>query len=173
VAQDGGSNDKLVWSNDKRRLGDLVPWPRNPRLVMQADAQALVESHEEFGQPETIAVGPDDDVYNGHQRLYTWLDKYGPDFEVAVRVSSRPLTEDERERLTLYLHEKATGEWNWDELVNWGDDTLEWGFGRQKLEDLGVMIPDFMPADGSEQPRLDRKKPVVCPECGHEFISHG
>ena len=23
----------LVWSNERRRLGDLVPWPRNPRQI--------------------------------------------------------------------------------------------------------------------------------------------
>ena len=29
--------------------------------------------------------------------------------------------------------------------------------------------PDFEPVDASEQSRLDEKKSVTCPECGHEF----
>ena len=29
--------------------------------------------------------------------------------------------------------------------------------------------PEFPPADGSGQPRLDEKKKIRCPECGHEF----
>ena len=38
-------------------------------------------------------------------------------------------------------------------------------------DDLGELrVPDFGSADENEQPRLDRRNPVVCPECGHEFI---
>lgn len=35
---------------------------------------------------------------------------------------------------------------------------------------LSSMMPDFQPVSEDEQGRLDQKKPVVCPECGHEFI---
>ena len=37
--------------------------------------------------------------------------------------------------------------------------------------DIGIdfIVPDFMPVDMEEQPRLDEKKKVICPECGHEF----
>lgn len=30
-------------------------------------------------------------------------------------------------------------------------------------------VPDFAPADEGEQPPLDRRKEVECPECGHRF----
>jgi hypothetical protein len=30
--------------------------------------------------------------------------------------------------------------------------------------------PDFEPASADEQGRLDKKNPITCPECGHEFI---
>ena len=30
--------------------------------------------------------------------------------------------------------------------------------------------PDFDPVDGDDQSRLDEKKTVTCPECGHEFV---
>jgi len=36
-------------------------------------------------------------------------------------------------------------------------------------EDLGINPPDFQPVSVEDQPRLDEKKPVTCPECGHEF----
>ena len=38
-------------------------------------------------------------------------------------------------------------------------------------EDVDVLLrgPAFDPAQATEQPRLDRKKAVQCPECGHEF----
>lgn len=30
--------------------------------------------------------------------------------------------------------------------------------------------PEFEPVEPEAQSRLDRKKPVTCPECGHEFV---
>ena len=36
--------------------------------------------------------------------------------------------------------------------------------------DYVIDVPDFQPVDESEQPRLDQKKPVICPECGNEFV---
>lgn len=38
-------------------------------------------------------------------------------------------------------------------------------------EDLGslLFVPDFEPVGIDEQGKLDEKKKVICPECGHEF----
>lgn len=45
------------------------------------------------------------------------------------------------------------------------------GFDYDSLEELMTAAPppDFSPTDGEKQPRLDQKKPVKCPECGHEW----
>ena len=37
--------------------------------------------------------------------------------------------------------------------------------------DAGITPPDFQPVGIDEQGRLDQKKPVTCPECGHEFTT--
>jgi len=37
-------------------------------------------------------------------------------------------------------------------------------------EKAGITPPNFEPTSEDEQGRLDQKKPVVCPECGHEFV---
>ena len=58
---------------------------------------------------ETIAIGPGNEVYNGHQRLNVLASKYGKDYEVEVRVASRPLDEKEREKLTIYLAQGRGG----------------------------------------------------------------
>lgn len=123
------SKQQIVWSNEKRKLSDLIPWERNPRQIKDKQAKLLAESFSDFGQVETIAISANGDIYNGHQRLSVLAGKYGMDYEVDVRVSSRDLTEKERERLTVYLHRGATGEWSWDELANWDmSDLLTWGF---------------------------------------------
>jgi ParB family chromosome partitioning protein len=38
-------------------------------------------------------------------------------------------------------------------------------------DDLAALLkgPDFEPATEGQQSRLDEKKKVICPECGHEF----
>jgi hypothetical protein len=122
-------NNRITWSNEKRKLSELIPWPRNPRQVKVDQVRRLQESLEEFGQPETIAIGPGNEIYNGHQRLKSWADKFG-DIEVDVRVADRSLTEKEREKLTVFLHKGAAGEWDFDTLANEFDvdDLLDWGF---------------------------------------------
>ena len=121
--------EPITWTNQTRRLSELKPWPRNPRQIKTDQAKRLVESFEQFGQVETIAVGPDGEVYNGHQRLNVLMAQYGKDYAVEVRVSSCPLTEKEREKLTVFLHKGAAGEWDFDTLSEWDmDDLLDWGF---------------------------------------------
>jgi len=166
---------ELTWTNDKRRLGELMPWPQNPRQIRKEDADRLADSLDQFGQVQTIAIDPDGEIVDGHQRQNVWaaLDRYGRDYEVDVRVASRKLTERERQRLAVYLHQGAVGEWDFDALANWGvevEELVAWGFSEDWLESMSVVIPDFQPVDESEQPRLDMKKPIVCPECGHEFV---
>jgi len=109
----------------------------------------------DFGQPDVLAIGPNNEVYNGHQRLNVWAEQHGPDFEVDVRVSSRQLTEKERERLTVLLHKGAAGEWDFDTLANEFDldELLEWGFEESDLE-LDLWHRDEPPEDPG--PQIDR-----------------
>lgn len=148
---------KLNWTNEKRKLSELVPWPRNPRQINKAEAERLNESFETFDQVETIAIGPKNQIYNGHQRLNVWLDKYGPDLEVDVRVASRSLTEKEREKLVVFLHKGAVGEWNWDTLAKEFDvdDLIEWGFNEKELQIEGFT---FGENGNAPEPQIDRAK---------------
>jgi hypothetical protein len=97
----------IIWTNEKRKLSDLIPWPRNPRQIRKEQVDRLQESLEVFGQVEPVCIGPGNELYNGHQRLKSWAAKFG-DIEIDVRVSSRALTEKEREKLTVFLHKGAS-----------------------------------------------------------------
>ena len=139
----------LTWTNETRRLGDLIPWPRNPRKIGDAEAERLKQSRERFEQPQVIVIGPGDVVYDGHQRLKVWADEWGPDLEVAARVSSRALTEPEREQLTVWLHRGTAGEWDFEALKGWDTERLlEWGFEEGELEAAGFEL-------GGEEPPAD------------------
>lgn len=129
---------EITWSNSKRKLSDLIPWDINPATIGKDEAERLEESLAEFGQVETIAISPENEIYDGHQRQTVWgaSAKFGKEYEVDVRVSSRPLTERERKKLVIYLRKGAVGHFDWDLLANNWDvpDLLEWGFSEKELQ---------------------------------------
>lgn len=174
---------ELTWTNDKRKLSDLVPWPQNPRQIREEDARRLAESLEEFGQVQTIAIQPDNEIIDGHQRQHVWAaaQKFGPDYVVDVRIPSRPLTERERQKLAVYLHQGAVGEWDFDELANWDvdvSDLLAWGF---KQEQLGIVEPlDFSDfdaeleqLDGYEEVDIHITVPAMHEEAVIDWLANG
>lgn len=118
------------WQNEVRRLGELKPWAINPREIDDESAVRLAESFRLFGQAEPILIGPDNEIYNGHQRYEVLMEEKGKEFEVEVRVSERVLSEDERKQLTVYLHKGAVGKFNIDKLLaNFDTEQLfQWGF---------------------------------------------
>jgi hypothetical protein len=122
----------ITWSNGQRKLSDLIPWDINPATIDKKSAARLEESLEEFGQVEPIAISPDNEIYDGHQRQTVWSAsaKFGPDYLVDVRISSRKLTECERKKLVIYLRKGAVGRFDMDILANnWEvPDLIEWGF---------------------------------------------
>ena len=128
------AKQQLTWTNEKRKLRDLAPWEHNPRYIKDAQAERLLESFNEFGQVLPICIGPDGEIYDGHQRrsVIGAADEYGLDYEIDVRVASRKLSERERQKLTVYLHQGATGQWDWDALADSFDfdDLVLWGFMR-------------------------------------------
>lgn len=150
-------NAGLSWSSGRRRLGDLVGWELNPRQADEKHVARLVESHEEFAQIETLAIGPNNEIYNGHQRLQAWLTRYGEDHQVDVRISSRPLTEQERKKLVIFLHASTVGEWDFEKLQGFDlDELLDWGF-----ENVG----DYF--DSRKQPKIS-----VAHNAGADSVAH-
>lgn len=45
----------ITWTNERRKLADLIPWEHNPRVIKNKQAERLVDSVETFGQVETLA----------------------------------------------------------------------------------------------------------------------
>jgi hypothetical protein len=150
------SYDAVTWENGQATVGELVNkvWAKNPRMSTDDDIEALDESRILFGQVETIAVGPDHGVYNGHQRLKYYLKKYGKNHLVDVRIASRELTEEERLRLTVLLHAKATGRWDDQKLSLFDKDLLkEFGMGdayKQKMEDEFMKLSRLFGDEGDD-----------------------
>jgi len=134
--------DKLIWSNVQIKLDDLLAWNQNPRFSTKAQAQRLINSWKALGQFQTIAIGPPEGdppahpVYDGHQRLSALLTLYDVDYTIDARQASRSLDDAERRALTLAAN-LAVGQWNWDQLASWPEQTLtEWGMDGEQLKAL-------------------------------------
>ena len=40
---------RITWTTESRKLGDLIPWPRNPRQIKTDQAERLRDSFDQFG----------------------------------------------------------------------------------------------------------------------------
>lgn len=166
-----------TWTPCTVKLADLRPWADNPRMSTKKQAQRLLDSWKRFGQVQTIAIGPDNEVYDGHQRLSALLTVHGSEYTVDARRCSRALSDEERRALVVTLHAGAVGSWDWDALSGWDAGELqEWGFDGDTLTNwqkdvtaLGTMLQ----SEGPEFPEYDESvadgiELCRCPTCGHE-----
>ena len=174
----------ITWTTERRKLSDLIPWPRNPRQITKDQARRLSESLDEFGQVQTIAISPDNQILDGHQRQLVWAasEKWGPDLEVDVRVASRALTEKEREKLAVYLHKGAAGEWNFDvlanefeldELLDWGFTEYDFGLDRVEPEDYSDLDDELSGLAGYEEENITITVPAMHKETVIEWLANG
>ena len=154
----------IAWTNDSVKLTDLKPWELNPRQSTKKQAERLLASWQKFGQVQTIAIGPGNEVYDGHQRLSALLTVHGNGYAVDVRRANRKLTEAERKELVVTLHAGAVGSWDWDALSAWdGPALLDWGFNADTLTDwrrdvgaLTNLIESEKVAPADAEPQIDR-----------------
>ena len=161
----------ITWTNDTRRLADLVPWENNPKRMTKKQADGLRLSIERFGFAVPLLVSPDGDIYDGHQRqtLMEAIKEYGPNATVDVRVSSRPLTDDERRELVVRLKQNQAG-WDFDMLPNLyeREELLEWGF---EPEELGMYPDDEPEGDYADEDVPEQFLVVVDCESEQEQLS--
>jgi hypothetical protein len=162
----------ITWTNSKRKLKELTAWDKNPRRVKPEQAKRLVESLDEFGQVETIAIEPDNTIIDGHQREKVWraASQFGDDYEVDVRVASRKLTEQERKKLIVFLHKGAAGEFDFEAMngLYQVEELKEWGFSEKELQMTFPANPEFKEFDESV---VDDIQMCKCEKCGHEHTA--
>ncbi len=142
----------ILWTNTTIKLGQLKPWQRNPRQSSKKQAQRLLASWDKFGQVQTIAIDPEGNVLDGHQRLSALLTVHGNAYQVDARQSNRALTEKEREELVATLHAGAVGSWDWNALASWdAPELIEWGFSFDTLSDWQIGVTNLANMLGSEE----------------------
>lgn len=128
---------ELKWIPTRISVGRLTPWERNPKTMSKANAERLLANWNDLSQWQTLAIGPNGEVYDGHQRLAALKAAgYGDDYEVAVMQALRPLTDDERGRIAIEGTVGSVGQLDWALLASFDDMDLEaWGLGPDTLRD--------------------------------------
>jgi hypothetical protein len=88
--------------------------------------------------------------------------------------------DDTTEKAANIAANAHSGEWDLPKLSDWLTelDQLNFempltGFTTKEIEDILASLhpPNFAPGTEMEQGRLDEKKPITCPNCGHEFVA--
>jgi len=151
-------------------------------MSTKKQAQRLLDSWTRFGQVQAIAIGPDNEVYDGHQRLSALLTVHGNGYTVDARRCSRALSDEERRALVVTLHAGAVGSWDWDALSGWDAGELQqWGFDGDTLmnwqRDVGA-LGNLLQSEEPTFPEYDESiangvEVCKCPTCGHEHAKAG
>jgi hypothetical protein len=181
------------------KVKDLKANPKNPRTVTEERLALLKRTVAEFGDISGIIFNKKTKhLVGGHRRIeiipkdspvqivkqYKKPTKTGTVAEGYVeingeRFSYREVVWDEvKEKAATIAANKAIGEWDTEKLSEWMKDLEEMSFdldltlfGEDERE--GLLLgdsPDFQPGTAGDQGKLDEKKKVICPECGHAFV---
>jgi len=143
--------EQIVWRNERRKLGDLKPWVKNPRCATDKQAQDLDQSLSRLRLVAPLIINIDNLIIGGHLRYQRLLAKYGKDHQVDVRVPSRKLTPAELAELNLRLN-KNMGDWDPELLGKFDEEMLlDVGFSAKEMDDIfdlekGLKNPDTVPS---------------------------
>jgi ParB-like chromosome segregation protein Spo0J len=155
-------------------LSRLKPHPRNANEGDFGAIQESVETNGFYGR--IVANRRTGHIVAGNHRYYVareqgfetlpveWID-VDPEAELRIVLADNRtarLGRDDDAKLAALLAE----------LANTPTGLTGTGFDGDDLDRLisDLASPNFTPATLEEQGRLDQKKPVCCPECGHEFV---
>ena len=99
----------MKWTNEKRKISELVPYIANPRQITEKQAKDLKASLAKFGLADPLVINTDNMIIGGHQRkkIIETLLSSDPDLLVDVRVPERELTIDEARELNVRLNKNV------------------------------------------------------------------
>ncbi|MGD8500064.1 MAG: hypothetical protein PVJ86_05425 [Phycisphaerales bacterium] len=177
MSENGKWQDRVTETR-RMRVGDLLPYKYNPKRHPASQMARIEAVLEKFGKVQGVIAWHSErnggalTTFDGNARR-----NLDPDETWLVNITD--LDDAEVDELVFYLdplagmslHDEAAMAALMQDL---GDvDGVLGEMLREIGTDAGVIVPDFQPVDIGEQPRLDQKKPVICPECGAEFVPKG
>ena len=166
-------------------LADLRPDEANRRRHTPRNIGMIVDALHEVGAARSIVIDESGTILAGNATVEAAAEAgiervqvVDADGETIVAVRRTGLTEEQKRRLALYDNRAAElAEWDTEQIAVDLEAGLSFEglFTNDEVADLlkeaeiGT-VPDFQPVSAEEQARLDQKKSVRCPRCGHEFV---
>jgi ParB-like chromosome segregation protein Spo0J len=160
---------------EMRAIKGLVPYARNSRTHSAEQVDQIAASMREWGWTNPVLVDEHDMIIAGHGRILA-AHKLGiTDAPVMI---ARGWTEAQK-RAYVIADNKLALNAGWDtslllieskSLKQMGFDLALTGFSLQEINSF-VAVPEFSPAAEETVARLDEKKALTCPSCGHEFTT--
>lgn len=162
-------------------IGELKHDTSNPRKHNPRNLKTIVDSLHDVGFARSIVIDENNEILAGNgvteAAAIAGIEKVieiEADGNTIIAVRRRGLTEEQKQRLKYFDNRSGElAEWNTEQLLADMSAGLDLSsmFRQDELDALlaELQVPDFQPVDASEQPRLDQKKPIVCPHCGEEF----
>jgi DNA modification methylase len=125
----------LEWTTIKKRVNDLLPFDKNPRVISDKQMDDLKRSLTKFNLAELPAINLDGKICAGHQRIKA-LQLLGRGEElIEVRMPNRKLSEKEFKDYLLTSN-RSGGSFNWEMLKTDFDieELLTAGFDTNDLD---------------------------------------
>jgi len=160
--------NQIQWHLETRRISELRPYFKNPRILTKDQEKHLRTSLDKFGVVDRPCINLDGTIIGGHQRINVMGVK---STEIEVMVPSRALSDREVEELNIRLN-KNIGDWDWDILANqWEiEDLINWGFDPKEMS---ISSPQEGINDEVEEPILSPPvDPITKPGDLYEFNEH-
>lgn len=153
---------RIEWKPETRKLKELKPYDKNPRIIDEYGLNQLGQSFDEIGVAQPININTDNTILSGHARWKKLMseDENG---DVLVLVPDRTLTPKQEEAVIVRMNKNIAGKWDWDILANQYEieDLKKWGFvgpdmayfdnldqvGNDDKIDEWTDMPDFIQED--------------------------
>jgi len=133
-------NKKLLWTTMKRKINELLPFSKNPRLITESQMGILKQSLKKYNIVELPAINADGTIIAGHMRIKALQILGRGEEEIEVRIPNRQLTEKEFKEYLL-ISNRSGGTFDWDILKSDFDIDLLLATGFDS-SDLGHIFDD-------------------------------
>lgn len=154
-------------------IDSVIPDPQNARIHPELNLKAIKNSLDNYGQRKPIVCRLEDRVIEAGNGMWQEAKELGWTHIAAV------FCQDDPDMATGFalMDNQSNMLSHWDlpvlkdqlERLDTGAFEMEviTGFSHAELE---MLMTQFNPGSGGgDNSRLDKKKQVKCPECGHEF----
>jgi DNA modification methylase len=124
---------KLIWHTEGRKVNDLIPFAKNPRVITDKQMSDLKKSLKKYNLVEIPVVDLNGNILAGHQRIKALQLLNRGEEIIDVRVPNRQLTEKEAKQY-LIASNSLGGDWDFESLKSFDLDILiDAGFDQIEL----------------------------------------